>query len=236
MNNTIVSRQNKIGLRFLFIFLCLMCLSPQISFAQLGEKIDLLQTIEKEHLKVLQSVSYPVNPSKSHDLYLHQEWISGWLSLKDDKVLIPVMARFNILRGAVELMCREQIRVLQTQAVEMVIIGTHLFFPHESSPTNYFEILSDGQLNLLRAYELSYTYESSNTITSAVNGEKKTTSKLAYYYFKEGESAKPLKAKKKKILKLMDNDEQVRKFIETNNLKLSKKEHLVQVFDFFNGM
>jgi len=216
------------------IFLWLICLFPFVGFAQLGEKIDQLQATDEENAKILRSVSYPTNPSKPHNLYLHPEWISGWLNLKQNDDLLPVVTRFNILTGAVEVKWQEQIRMLRADAVEMVMIGTHLFLPYKTSPSNYFEVLSHGKLNLLSAYKLTYTYEGSNVLTSSVTGEKKNNARSTFYYFKEGESVVGLKTGKKKILELMDNDPKMKQFITNENLRLSKKEDLVKLFDFYN--
>lgn len=89
-------------------------------------------------------------------------------------------------------------------------------------------------MNLLESYQLSVSYEGSNVLASNGNGEKKRTAKLVYYYNKDGEIAKPLKTKKKKILELMGNNEDVKQFIQSEKLKLSKKEHLVKLFDYYN--
>ena len=219
-----------------FISLWFISLYPQNSIAQFDAQIAELQEIDRANLELLHSVSFPVNPNQPHNLYIYSEWISGWLSLKDNDELIPIMTRFNILTGGVEIKSRKQIRMLQANRVDMVLMGPRFFVADESSPTNYFEILSHGQLNLLESYQLITTYEGSNNLTSSINGEKKQTATAIYYYQKDGEIAEPLKTRKKVILELMENNEGARQFIETGNLKLHKKEDLIKLFDFYNGL
>lgn len=126
--------------------------------------------------------------------------------------------------------------MLQANRVDMVLTGPRFFVSDESSPTNYFEILSHGQLNLLESYQLITTYEGSNNLTSNINGEEKQTATAVYYYKKDGEIAQPLKIRRKIILDLMENNEAVEQFIETEKLRLHKKEDLVKLFDFYNGI
>ncbi|MEM6376584.1 MAG: hypothetical protein AAF705_00085 [Bacteroidota bacterium] len=187
-------------------------------------------------MELLHSVSFPISLKQTHNLYIYPEWVSGWLSLKGHSKLIPLMARFNILTGGVEFKSRKQIRMLQANSVDMVLIGSRYFISDATSPTNYYEILSNGRLNLLGSHQLIETYEGSNNLTSSVNGKKKRTAIIVYYYKKEDEVATPLKIRRKKILALMGDDESMRQFIETGKLKLSKKEHLVKLFDFYNGI
>ena len=216
--------------------LLIFCFLPKYGISQLKEKIAHIEAIDNENVNTLIEVSFPINITKTHKLYLYPEWSTGWLRLKSKKDLIPAMTRFNILTGTVELMCRKSIRTLKADRVEMVKIGTHLFVPNELSPSNYFEVLSVGKLNLLRAYQLNFTYEgSSNTLTSVVTGEKRSTAKFAYYCSKKGAPVQPFKTKKKKILELMEGDEKVKQFIDSEKLKFSAMEDLRKLFDFYNG-
>ena len=221
---------------FVFITFWFISFYPQNAIAQFDAKIAELQKIERTNLELLHSVSFPVSLKQSHDLYIYSEWISGWLSLKGKGELIPLMTRFNILTGGVEIKSRKQIRMLQANRVDMVLMGPRFFVSDESSPTNYFEILSHGQLNLLESYQLITTYEGSNNLTSNINGEEKQTATAVYYYKKDGEIAQPLKIRRKIILELMENNEAVEQFIETEKLRLHKKEDLVKLFDFYNGI
>ena len=221
---------------FTFITFWFISFCPQNAIAQFDAKIAELQKIERTNLELLHSVSFPVSLKQSHDLYIYSEWISGWLSLKGKGELIPLMTRFNILTGGVEIKSRKQIRMLQANRVDMVLMGPRFFVSDESSPTNYFEILSHGQLNLLESYQLITTYEGSNNLTSNINGEEKQTATAVYYYKKDGEVAQPLKIRRKIILELMENNEAVEQFIETEKLRLHKKEDLVKLFDFYNGI
>lgn len=219
-----------------FISFWFISFYPQRSIAQFDAQIAELQKIDRANLELLHSVSFPVSLKQPHDLYIYSEWISGWLSLKGNGELIPLMTRFNILTGGVEIKSRKQIRMLQVDRVDMVLMGPRFFVSDEASPTNYFEILSHGQLNLLESYQLITTYEGSNNLTANINGERKQTATAVYYYQKDGEIAEPLKIRKKIILELMENNEDVEQFIETENLKLQKKEDLVKLFDFYNGI
>lgn len=221
---------------FVFISFWFISFYPQNAIAQFDAKIAELQEIERANLELLLSVSFPVSLKQQHNLYIYSEWISGWLSLKGSSELIPLVTRFNILTGGVEIKTRKQIRMLQANRVDMVLMGPRFFVPDESSPTNYFEILSHGQLNLLESYQLITTYEGSNNLTSHINGEKTQTATAVYYYQKDGEIAQPLKTRRKIILELMENNEDVKQFIDTEKLKLYKKEHLVKLFDFYNGI
>ncbi|MEL6658862.1 MAG: hypothetical protein AAFN93_11910 [Bacteroidota bacterium] len=236
MKDYMIFGRDKGDFWFVFISFWFISFYPQNSIAQFDAKIAELQEIDRANLELLHSVSFPVSLNQPHNLYIYSEWISGWLSLKGNGELIPLMTRFNILTGGVEIKSRKQIRMLQANRVDMVLMGPRFFVSDESSPTNYFEVLSHGQLNLLESYQLITTYEGSNNLTSNINGEKKQTATAVYYYKKEGEVAQPLKIRRKIILELMENNEDVKQFIETEKLKLSKKEHLVKLFDFYNGI
>lgn len=79
----------------------LFCFYPWNCIAQFETKIAQLETIEEANLKILHSVSFPIGLQNTHDLYIHSEWISGWLSLNGETEMIPLMTRFNILTGGV---------------------------------------------------------------------------------------------------------------------------------------
>jgi len=215
--------------------LWLICFLPFLGLSQIQEKITKLEMQDELTIKQVRSISYPVNIAKPHNLYLHQDWISGWVSHRKDSVILPIMTRFNVLNGAVEVKWREQIRMLRLEDVEVVMIGSRIFLPNKDAPSNYFELLSYGQLHLLCAYELIYSYEGSNVLTTSVNGEKKYNYKPVFFYSKDRKHFYPLKSGKKKILKIMEDAEKARQFIETENLRLAKKEDLIKLFDFYNG-
>ncbi|MEM8527085.1 MAG: hypothetical protein AAGG68_20765 [Bacteroidota bacterium] len=215
-------------------FLWLFCFLPVFSFAQLESKIAQLKAIDEQTAKEVRSVSYPVNQTKPHTLYLHPEWTLGWVTLKKDSTTYPVMTRFNILSSAIEIKWQEQVRMLRTNAIEMAMIGTHILLPDKSSPSNYYELLSYGKLNLLCAFELTYTYEGSNVLTSGINGEKKNSFRSVFFYYKKGQNVTPLKTGKKKVLEVMGNNAEAKLFLDAENLKLSRKEDLVKLFEFYN--
>lgn len=217
------------------ILLCLTCSLPFLGLSQIQEKITRLEIQDELTIKQVRSISYPVNTSKPHNLYLHQDWISGWVSHKKDSTVLPIMTRFNILNGAVEVKWREQIRMLRLEDVDVVMIGSRIFLPNKGAPSNYFELLSYGRLHLLCAYELIYSYEGSNVLTTSVNGEKKYNYKPVFFYSKDRKHFSPLKSGKKKILKIMEDNENAKQFIEAENLKLFRKEDLIKLFDFYNG-
>ncbi|MEM6700016.1 MAG: hypothetical protein AAF599_16555, partial [Bacteroidota bacterium] len=165
---------------------------PLLGLSQIQEKITKLEEQDELTIKQVRSISFPVNSSKIHNLYLHQDWISGWVSHKKDTTILPIMTRFNVLNGAVEVKWREQIRMLRLEDVDVVMIGSRIFLPSKSAPSNYFELLSYGKLYLLCAYELIYSYEGSNVLTTSVNGEKKYNYKPVFFYSKDRKYFSPL--------------------------------------------
>ena len=110
-----------------FIAFWFISFYPQDATAQFDAQIAELQQIDRANLELLHSVSFPVSLKQPHDLYIYSEWISGWLSLKDNDELIPLMTRFNILTGGVELKSRKQVRMLQVDRVDMVLMGPRFF-------------------------------------------------------------------------------------------------------------
>ena len=120
------------------ILLYLACSLPFLGLSQIQEKISKLEARDELTIKQVRSISYPVNSAKPHNLYLHQDWISGWVSHKKDSTILPIMTRFNVLNGAVEVKWREQIRMLRLEEIDGVMIGSRIFLQNENAPSNYF--------------------------------------------------------------------------------------------------
>ncbi|WP_321299173.1 hypothetical protein [Marinifilum fragile] len=61
--------------------------------------------------------------------------------------------------------------------------------------------------------------------------------KKEYYIRRSNEVAELIKVSKKSILQLLaDKSENVKTFVKKNKLKIGKKNDLIQIFNYYNGL
>ncbi len=189
----------------------------------------------------LKQFSFATKNTKVHNLYININWQNSYAITKSGKVL-QFSGRFNALNQAVELNFQEGIRSLQSRAIQLVVIGDNMLIPLPGTLIDlgerpiYFEILSDGEINLLKRFTLAYFMEGMNSLTASYNGEKKYKIIPAYYATSDFRQLHLLKLSKKKVLRTFgERQEEMKAFLKRNKLKLNEEEDLKRLFDQFNG-
>ena len=100
----------------------------------------------------------------------------------------------------------------------------------------FYQILSDGELNLLKHTELIFKPADTRNITHKVgSGDDKYTKKPHLYYV-VGAKAYVLPRKKAITELFKDRKEEMDNFIKINGIDLNLDYHVVAVFDHYNAL
>lgn len=141
-----------------------------------------------------------------------------------------VKLRYRFADDEMQIMHQEKIKAIVPQKVKRLILKKDgkekIFVPMEYSNkknvnSGYFELLAEGELNLLKQFQKS----------------GKEEIKTVLFFQNENDPAKSFKVKKSTILKLMSKHKSlISKFIVENKINVKKENDLKKVFDYYNSL
>ncbi|MEM1322837.1 MAG: hypothetical protein AAGG75_21410 [Bacteroidota bacterium] len=217
-------------------------LLPILGAAQdVDSSIEQLSLHLDESEKLLKDYSFPTKSKKVHNLYLNINWQNSY-AVTNSGELLQFSGRYNAMNQAVEMKLRSGIRSLQSRKIKLVVVGDNMLIPLPGTVIDlgerrvYFEILSNGDITLLKQFTLSYYMDGTNSLTAAYNGERKYQITPVYYATNDYKKLSRLKLTKKRVLQLFgDKEEEMKKFLKSNKLKLTEEKDLKRLFNAFNG-
>lgn len=97
-----------------------------------------------------------------------------------------------------------------------------------------FEVLSDGNIPLFKKTFI-YVKKTNYVVQFDVGSKDDVIQKLENYFYANGELAIKIPSGKKKIIQLFKGkEEEMKEFIQSNALDLSKEHHLKAAFEKYN--
>ena len=195
--------------------------------------------------------SFPGSPpGLIGDVYLNGDYRNATFILYDnDKLVQGYPAKLDLQRNEFDLLTTTGVRTLAGSFVRSLVwrdsvSKTPQYFVNGKEFRNeddvpllgFYQILSDGELNLLKHTELIFKPADTRNITHKVgSGDDKYTKKPHLYYV-VGAKAYVLPRKKAITELFKDRKEEMDNFIKINGIDLNLDYHVVAVFDHYNAL
>lgn len=189
-------------------------------------------------------------PGLVGDVYLNEHYQNSTFMLYEgDKVVKGFQAKLDLSRNEFDIKLTDGlVRTLPGSKVKTLLwtdsitgaprflINAAEFHDDEGTPMlGFFEVLSEGEIILLKLTELVFKPADRNLIHNVGGKDNKYIKKPHLYYSKEKTVIKI--PNRKGILKLMESrKEDVDKFIKVNEIDLGKEGHLAATFNYYNGL
>jgi hypothetical protein len=173
-------------------------------------------------------------------LYLEPGWVAGSVELRDNSGIGIIMLRYDIYHQQIQFIKgKDTLAFAKPEEVAYFMLGDKkiIYTDYQGSGTkgkSYFEVLSDGGCRLLQRRIVKYHLEPD------VSGNLKDELYIReneFYIEKNGDVAKPIRACRKSVLcAFNDKEDEIKAFMEQNDLKMNCCEELKQVVAYYNTL
>jgi hypothetical protein len=171
--------------------------------------------------------------------YLFENWSSGIIKLERGANLKIESCMYDVYKDRIMFLQDETpLYFAYPEDIDRVTFGSSDFINLKLENRNdYFEILiEEMDFVLLKKYKCDIV---KGKESDGINKATKDKFKLSYNYYliKGNAELAKVKIKKKNILELMnDKEQEVKKYIIDNNLKLKNESDLVEIFKFYSTL
>ena len=203
------------------------------------ESTSIIDSIKAENTFLLKSISTSFNPSQK-DVYIGEGWQHGILMMDDGKSLF-FNGRINVVRGYLECKVENRIRKIASGRIKMIDLEGKKYIPISGSSiegggiNTYMNILSLGEINLLRGYYIIVKSRGGDSINQEITGTEILELSSDLFYTYDFETVYRLRTNKKTILSLLsDREDQISELIDVNKLKFSSDRDVSAIFNFYN--
>jgi hypothetical protein len=182
----------------------------------------------------------------SGSAYLYPDWNSGTLIDKNGKSYFNLQLKYDAYMDRVELNQDGQVLEINATAYPKFTLdfaerGTNNIVKHSFSSgynipgfsrTNYFDLVREGELTLLRKFKTSFVEQ--NVSGYGTTDQKKSfQTKILYFILFEDGSAKEVKLNKKSILEIFpEESNKLETFLKNEKNKLKSEMDLIKAIDF----
>lgn len=209
-------------------------------YAQELSLLKALQTEEESLQKSLKEISYPASKVKKHFFYLVKTWQNSMvLTTKGEK--FSFNGRYNLLNKSIEYKINSTVRTIHINKVSLAKVGETTLIPitQATNPDiknyHYLEVLSFGEINLLKGYKLGRMAGSQGQSLIPNGAESHVYEQLFFTY--DFRDVIALEKSKKRILMLFKNKQKdLREYSKSEKLKFGSNEDLIKIFDHYNSL
>ena len=189
-------------------------------------------------------ISSPLQVAKKtiKGIYLDTEWKASSVYTVN-KEFLSCSARYNIYKNRIEIRIGEDVRSLHPHNIKGIAIDGDLFIylsngeDELSSVKNYYQVLSEGNLTLLKKYRLELHNSGGTSLHPNLGTQKEYKSSEDLYYARGGEGAFKLKRGKKNLEQLFGPKfQQLKIYADENSVGFKKEKDLIQLFDHYNSI
>ncbi len=191
----------------------------------------------------------PIPPPKLEgSLYLFDDWITGDVFLKNNKVLKGYPIRYDLKNQLLEINASGEIKVCQLPLLKSFAykepIGDSIFYHNTSEvnnitydlPKGVCQILLDGKIKLVK-YEYIEIKEATYNVALSMGERNDKALKKSKIFALVNDNVFAVKGSIKKNETLFkDNLKEIENFVKKNKLKLKNESHLIRIFQFYQEL
>ncbi|SHH59093.1 hypothetical protein SAMN04488109_4515 [Chryseolinea serpens] len=184
------------------------------------------------------------------DTYFSTQWKASTILLyKDEKMVEGFLTRYDIRANEIEVKTQSGIKIVSGDKVKSFIwIDSVSRVPSyfvnakdfkdkdQTTLSGFFQVVVDGPLPLLKQTTV-YVKKADYSVQFDVGSRDDKILKKTELYFARDGQVMELPSSKKKLLPLFgDKAEAIGKFIQDQNLTVSREADLVTIFNHYNGL
>ncbi len=188
-------------------------------------------------------------PTRTLGTYFYDEaWKTGTIYMTNDVVINGHAIRFDVQKNHLEIRDKHQVRVCAFYKIDRFNILSSLYDTLEFISTNnfnfedgipligFFEVLSRGDVPLYSRSKIEVI--ESNYVPTVDMGRRdnKIVIREDYFATKDGIVYEIENSKNKNKYLFDEHFETVKRYAKDHHLKFSKREDLVKIFVFYNGL
>lgn len=189
---------------------------------------------------------YALNSNNTFEVegsgYLDEEWQEG-LVLTPEGDVFRIKGRYNAYADEMQVLINKQMKALFPRKIRGVSLGEKVFIPtsfydkFDTKSFGFFEVLSEGEIALLIRYEAVTRGVNDHPLLGSTNNKVEINIQESFFVRVNGEAARPLKKKKKEVLKVLaKKEEKIVQLAKEEKLSFGKQEDLRKIFDYYNGI
>lgn len=180
--------------------------------------------------------------------YLYPSWAAGTLTEKSGKVFTNLLIKYDSYKDRVEL--NQDGQIMEISALEYPKFtltyaesGTNDVMKHSFSTgydipgfsrTNYFDLIYEGRITLLRKYKTSFVEENVTSYGTS-DAQKSFQLNKLYFVIDQNKISKELKLNKKSILEAFpEQSEQIETFLKDQKMKAKSESDLIKIITFLD--
>jgi hypothetical protein len=180
-------------------------------------------------------------------VYLEDEWKRTILQVYvTDKILGPYSCKVNLHTGQIEVMDDDVLKIIDSRKIKNFTIegddgkkhfvNGHDYIFSQAPLDGFLEVLVEGEIPLFQRTSLTIMRPDNKPELNVGNKNARIIKKESFLFAKGKELTDPkgLKGNVEKIFGEKASD--IKKFIRDNSLKLSRKEDLIQISQFYNSL
>jgi hypothetical protein len=173
-------------------------------------------------------------------IYLEPGWAAGRVMLNDNVVLDNLLLRYDLYHQQIQFVRgNDTLAFSKPEEVKCFVLdGRNFIFTgyqnNGALAKGFFEILSDGDCKLLLRRTIKYHL---NSETGQNLEDDVFVRECEYFIMKKDNMAKPVRSCKKSVLcAFHDKEDQIRAYMDDNNLKMNSCDQLKQVVAYYNSI
>lgn len=224
-----------------------------VTFLMIFPFLAVSAQIQRVNVSGSASYALTISPQRDNTVlgspYLNAEYMFGKVEIENEPT-IETLIRYNVYHKELEMIYGgDTTAVIRPFLVDHFILNSRRFIysmfiegspDRESISADYFEVLSNGNLQLLAKHytEIETNSYATNYGGGGGDGRDYFVHKSTIFY-REGDksAARKLNRKKKRILDLMaDRKQDMSVYIKQSKLNLRKNEDLIKLFDHYNNL
>jgi hypothetical protein len=172
--------------------------------------------------------------------YLNKEFLDGKIYLADQKTILLIKLRFNVLKNQFEAKVGDTITGVNKNQIEYIEVNKRLYktFYDNSYKSSYFEIIGSYNKTYLLRYDFAKKNEDIYIEGISIGNHTERISKFSKYFIKKPDSDVliPFKLKKKYLKKLFSNDKRILNYISDHKLKMKNEADFKRVFNYYYNL
>ncbi len=226
-------------MRFILFYLVFICFSVNAfsqtlagenrTFQYLVDQVDLNNRMHKIDLTPLEQQQF-----------LNPDWQQGSVILADSSKINDLQLRYNLATKEIQFLNDDEIYAIAlNNKINRVVIANRNFlysgFKYEDiRDGDFFEILVDGKCRLLLRRTAKFI--KAQKAEAYKQPEPAKYEIIETYYLKKGENpALYMRTRKKSVLEMLSVKEtEIKKYIKSERLRVSRQEDLVKLITYYN--
>jgi len=225
--------------KLLYFFLVVIC---NVGFSQLNYPTGIINVNTTPGVGIVEE-KRSIPEKSSNELYLDESWEEIVVSINESDKNYKYPARIDILNDRVELKDSGTLKVIQGQFIKYLlikrpgqkdrfIIRNGMFENPANHPSGFYEVLTEGNINLLRLYGFVRLEPSYNPALDVGNKSAQIRQNEEMFIMKNN-LVQELPSRKKDIYSLLG--ESAGKVAQENKLNPKREDELIQLIRLLNN-